>query len=333
MPEGERVVSGNPEPGRRCAPWLGAVGCGCWREEGNALYTGELLAAGLDGRGAAPESLRDAFLLRIERLSPDAQRVARAVASGGRLSEDVIAEVTGVDDGELEGGEIERAAQVAHHHAAAGDQPAALRATVGAALAARSVHAHGAVGELVDRALDLWSRVPDAEALVGVDHAELPFMAADAHALAGDPARGEPLVRAALAEVDPQADRRRHAAMLAPLARTQGTLNRGEEAVRTAEQALSLLPESEGGHDRALLRAWFARTLFRRGRVRDAVRDGEQAHAAAVACADRRAEGDVASSTSAAARRPPPSHSGSTSPDRPRRLRVRILRRAMGPQT
>jgi DNA-binding CsgD family transcriptional regulator/tetratricopeptide (TPR) repeat protein len=322
------------------------------RGEGNALYTEELLAAGLDGRGAAPGSLRDAFLLRIERLSPDAQRVARAVASGGRLRENVIAEVTGVDDdtltaaireavdqqvlvsaaderllfrhallrevvvhdllpgercdlhlalarafehddGELEGGEIERAAQVAHHYAAAGDQPAALRATVEAALAARNVHAHGEVAELADRALDLWPRVPDAPALVGLDHAEVLFMAADAHALAGDPARGELLLRAALAEVDPQTDRRRYAAMLARLARALWTLNRGEEAVRTGRQALLLLPEGEGGHDRALLLAWFARTLFLRGRVRDSVRDGEEAHAAAVGCADRRAEGDV----------------------------------------
>ena len=39
------------------------------RSEGNPLYTEELLAAGLDGRGATPQSLRDAFMLRIERLS------------------------------------------------------------------------------------------------------------------------------------------------------------------------------------------------------------------------------------------------------------------------
>ena len=55
------------------------------RSEGNPLYTEELLAAGLDGRGAAPQSLRDAFMARIERLSPDAQRVARAVAVGRSL--------------------------------------------------------------------------------------------------------------------------------------------------------------------------------------------------------------------------------------------------------
>ena len=65
------------------------------RAEGNPLYTEELLAVGLDGRGAAPQTLRDAFLVRIERLAPDAQRAARAVAVGRALPESVISEATG----------------------------------------------------------------------------------------------------------------------------------------------------------------------------------------------------------------------------------------------
>src|ERR1700761_487146 len=67
------------------------------RSEGNPLYTEELLAAGLDGRGAAPQSLRDAFLVRIERLSADAQRVARAVAVARTADESMLAAVTGLD--------------------------------------------------------------------------------------------------------------------------------------------------------------------------------------------------------------------------------------------
>ena len=67
------------------------------RSEGNPLYTEELLAAGLDGRGAAPQSLRDAFLVRIERLPPDAQRVARAVAVARAADERTLAAVTGLD--------------------------------------------------------------------------------------------------------------------------------------------------------------------------------------------------------------------------------------------
>ena len=67
------------------------------RSEGNPLYTEELLAAGLDGRGAAPQSLRDAFMLRIERLSPDAQAAARVIAAGRALDEPTIAEVSGIE--------------------------------------------------------------------------------------------------------------------------------------------------------------------------------------------------------------------------------------------
>ncbi|HEX3977301.1 MAG TPA: AAA family ATPase [Solirubrobacteraceae bacterium] len=67
------------------------------RSEGNPLFTEELLAAGLDGRGAAPQSLRDAFLVRIERLSSDAQRVSRAVAVARAADESMLAAVTGLD--------------------------------------------------------------------------------------------------------------------------------------------------------------------------------------------------------------------------------------------
>ncbi len=72
------------------------------RGEGNPLYTEELLAAGLDGRGVAPESLRHAFMLRIERLSEDAQRVARLVAVGRRLDDATIAEVAGLEPDRLQ---------------------------------------------------------------------------------------------------------------------------------------------------------------------------------------------------------------------------------------
>jgi DNA-binding CsgD family transcriptional regulator len=67
------------------------------RSEGNPLYTEELLAAGLDGRGAAPQSLRDAFMVRIERLSAPAQQVARAVAVGRALDEAALTAVTGLE--------------------------------------------------------------------------------------------------------------------------------------------------------------------------------------------------------------------------------------------
>ncbi len=311
------------------------------RSEGNPLYTEELLAAGLDGRGAAPESLRHAFMLRIERLSDDAQRVARVVAVGRRLDDRTIARVaglaaeplqaalrgavseqvliTGDDDrflfrhallrealyedllpGErselhlelarvLEAGceqeddrELERATAVASHYAAAGEQRAALKATVRAARAAEEVQAFGEAADLFERALELWPRVDDPGELLGIDHVTLIAGAAVAHMQDGHRTRGETLLREALRELDPQREARRYSSLLGRLARAQWALNRGQEGVETAERALSLLPDDDRGIERARLLAWLARTRYLRGRFREAVRDAEGALALAV---------------------------------------------------
>ena len=322
------------------------------RSEGNPLYVEELLAAGLDGRGAAPQSLSDAFMLRIERLSPDARRVARLVAVGHRCSEQTIGEVTGIehdalhealrealaeqvlvsdpdgrflfrhellrealyDDllpgerGELHlalarslerqtgdgtQAELERVSAVATHYDAAGDQAAALRATVAAARQAAGVYAYGEMADLADRALELWPRVaPDARP-ADVDHVGLLVLAARGHGMGGDRARSELLRLRALEELDADAEPVRYGALLARLARTQWSLNRGRESLATAQRALELLPAETAGAERASLLGWLARTRVLRGRYRDAITDGEQALAAAIAAGDLTAESEV----------------------------------------
>ncbi|WP_320669405.1 helix-turn-helix transcriptional regulator [Patulibacter defluvii] len=67
------------------------------RSEGNPLFSEELLAAGLDGRGGLPPTLRDALMLRIEQLSDDAQEVLRTLALGQRLHHAILAEAAGLD--------------------------------------------------------------------------------------------------------------------------------------------------------------------------------------------------------------------------------------------
>jgi ATP/maltotriose-dependent transcriptional regulator MalT len=322
------------------------------RSEGNPLYSEELLAAGLDGRGAAPQSLRDAFMLRIERLSSHAQRAARAIAVGRRLDQDTIGEVIGIehdelqdalrqsvaeqvlvadDDGHLmfrhallretlyddllpgerselhltlartfegqgngrEDGNVELAATIASHYAAAGDQPSALRAAVNAAQAARCVNAYGEIADLAERALELWPRVPDPERVAGIDHVGLLTMAAAAHGITGDRSRAEVLLESALGQIDCDADPHRYSAVLSRLARIQWALNRGPEGVETAQRALALLPAGETSQERASLLAWLARTRVLRGRFREAVSEGEEALAAAVAAGDTEAEGEV----------------------------------------
>ena len=71
------------------------------RSEGNPLFTEELLAARLDGRGGLPTTLRDALMVRIERLSEPAQEVLRVLSAGRRLPHAVLAEASGLGASEL----------------------------------------------------------------------------------------------------------------------------------------------------------------------------------------------------------------------------------------
>ena len=322
------------------------------RSEGNPLYTEELLAAGLDGRGAAPQSLRDAFMLRIERLSADAQAAARTVAAGRALDEVTISEVTGIEadplhqalreavaeqvlvageDGRLSfrhallreamyddllpgerselheslaraledraGVEDDRGLElisaIAHHYATGGRQPAALRTTVQAALAARDVHAYGDAAELAERALDLWPRVPDAAAMIPLDHVELLCLAASAHRVAGDETRAETLLRRALGDLDPDLHPRRYSELLEDLSRMEWSLNRGVDAVATAQRALALLPSDEVSPERSSLLVWLARTQHLRGRYRESLQEGRVALQAARAAGDRASESEI----------------------------------------
>jgi DNA-binding CsgD family transcriptional regulator/tetratricopeptide (TPR) repeat protein len=87
------------------------------RSGGNPLFIEELLAAGLDGRGSLPPTLRDALMLRVERLPDPAQEVLRWLAC--RPSDDtLLAELSGLDQPTLRDG---LRAAVTNHIAVAGD--------------------------------------------------------------------------------------------------------------------------------------------------------------------------------------------------------------------
>src|SRR4051812_35096416 len=236
------------------------------RSEGNPLFTEELLAAGLDGRGGLPPTLRDALMVRVERLSAPAQDVLRLLAVGQRLDHALLAEAGGQDSATLRGALREAVAShivvanddgaytfrhallrevveddllpgeraelhlelahalerrpgagahllagIAHHYLAAGDQAAALTACVRAASAAESVRAHGEAAAQLERALELWDRVPDPEALAGTGQVDLLARAGRAFADAGNPGRGEALLERAVELVDAQAEPHRSA--------------------------------------------------------------------------------------------------------------------------
>jgi DNA-binding CsgD family transcriptional regulator/tetratricopeptide (TPR) repeat protein len=320
------------------------------RSGGNPLFSEELLAAGVDGLGGAPDTLRDALMLRVERLSEPAQEILRLVAVGQRLEHAVLAETSGLDertlrdalresveahiliagedgwhrfrhallrevvDDDLLPGEraalhltlaqaIERrlddqpsavrTAAVAHHFAAAGDQPAALEWSVRAATAAERVYAHGEARALLERALELWDRVPDAEARAGADRVTLLVRAGEAARALGHPSRQLALVEAALSELGTDPEPVRAARILESIARAQRSLNRPRSAAETLERALALVegPDKDSSEARGRLLAVLARGRMLDGRFSEGVEVARRALDATIAAGMRSAEG------------------------------------------
>ena len=71
------------------------------RSEGNPLYAEEILAAGGDGRGSLPPTLRDALMLRVERLSPRAQELLRWLACQPAADHALVDAVAGLEAADL----------------------------------------------------------------------------------------------------------------------------------------------------------------------------------------------------------------------------------------
>ncbi len=304
------------------------------RSEGNPLFAEELLAAGGDGRGSLPPTLRDALMVRTERLPEPAQELLRLLSVAQPADDTLLAEAGALGGADLRGrlrelvtdhlivagsdgmyrfrhallrevveddllpGErselhlaLARAlearlesgapavwvtAGIAYHYRSAGDQPAAIRASVRAATAASSVHAHGEASALLERALEIWDRVPDAEALAGASHAELLMRAAVAQRSSGNDHRRSELLRQALSELDETREPRRVAEALGDLAGAEWAMGRGEDSRATLRRALSLLPRDDHSRERAELlsrQVTFLMLQGRYGEVRDAAEE------------------------------------------------------------
>ncbi len=308
------------------------------RSEGNPLFAEELLASGLDGRGGLPPTLRDALMVRVERLPDVAQEALRLLAAGRRLDHQLLEDASGMEPRELrealrvaveshivviddEGWQTFRhallrevivddllpgersalhlalahaferrfaegprgawvAARIAEHYRAAGDQPAELAAAVQAAERADEVRAHGEAAALLERALELWDRVPDAERHTGVSRTDLLLRAARDHYRASDDARAVTLMELALGAIDATADPRRASDVLGDLATMRWTLGRGEAARDTLAHALELLPEGEQSRDRAKLLVDQVRFSMLQGRYRQTRETAAEALAA-----------------------------------------------------
>ncbi|MEV6301094.1 AAA family ATPase [Actinoplanes sp. NPDC051861] len=141
--------------------------------------------------------------------------------------------------------DLDRApAEIAHHWHAAHSHPRALIAARRAADYAGSRYAYAEQASLLDRVLELWEQVPDAAALIGTTHLDLLEEAALVAIDSGDHMRALSLTRAALGDLDCDAEPLRAARLLirrAKLLRNAGKSDGTPEA-REAYRLLRAAP-------------------------------------------------------------------------------------------
>jgi DNA-binding CsgD family transcriptional regulator len=181
------------------------------------------------------------------------------------------------------------AAEVASHWDAANDQPRALAASVRAGLQALSGYAFAEAQRHLERALELWERVPDAAERAELDHLSLLKHASDAAGLAGDHARASALVRAALAEVDEAADPANAGVLYERLGRHLSQTGQ-PGALDAYQTAVRLVPAEPPSAYRARVVAGLARMLMMATRFDEAMATAEESISFARRVGARQAE-------------------------------------------
>jgi len=154
-------------------------------------------------------------------------------------------------------------AALAYHWYAALDLPRALPASIAAARHALTSFAPAEAQHHLERALEIWPRVPDAEERTGLDQAEVTVLAGDAAYQAGAIDRSLSLFEQALAGLPAEGDAVRRALVLDRRARALRDTGREAESVATLEEALALLPADEVTRAHAVVLSSLANSVWR----------------------------------------------------------------------
>jgi DNA-binding CsgD family transcriptional regulator/tetratricopeptide (TPR) repeat protein len=184
-------------------------------------------------------------------------------------------------------------ATLAYHWYAALDLPRALPATIDAARAALTSYGPAGALRYLERALEIWPRVEDAERRTGLDQVEVSRLAADAAYRSGALDRANSLIAAALADLPDDAKPERRALLMersAIILREQGE---SAAAAQTLQQALALLPSGQVTRARAVVLATLAAALMRADDMPQSVEVARQAIDAARAVGARELEADA----------------------------------------
>ena len=163
------------------------------------------------------------------------------------------------------------AAELAHHAYAGHDLPRALAASIAAAREADTRDAPAEVLFQLERALELWHAVPEAEDVAGLLEPKITRWAAKYASFTGDPERAAQLGRRSVEVAEAQHDdiaiagnARNYAMLLLDLP------GREQEALATAQKALAIVEGDPPSGEVAWAHATLARTLWRTDRATEA---------------------------------------------------------------
>jgi tetratricopeptide (TPR) repeat protein len=196
------------------------------------------------------------------------------------------------EDPSLAGGQPAMvAAELAHHWHAAGSHLRALTASVEAGRSASRIFAFAEAQPQLERALELWSLVPDAETKAGLTHGQLLEEASDAALWAGDVDRAVEHVHEALAGVDSDREPLRTGVLKDRLGRYLWRRGDSEGSIAAHAEAVRLLAGLGPSPERAQALAAYGTVLLIAGRYHEARVWSEQAVAIAKTMRARQAEG------------------------------------------
>jgi DNA-binding CsgD family transcriptional regulator len=145
-------------------------------------------------------------------------------------------------------------AEIAHHWHAANERPKALTAALQAAEHAGQRYAYAEQSGLLNRVLELWEQLPNPTELSGLRHLDVLERALWAAVEAGDYMRAMKLTKAALAEVDREAEPLRTARLLERRGRLFQTFGKSD-GVEQFREAYDLAARVQDPWERAALLA------------------------------------------------------------------------------
>lgn len=207
---------------------------------------------------------------------------AARVRLHGRLADHLgkLLEAAGTPD-------VSLVADFAIHAHQAHDQVRALHGSVRAVLALSGSAAYAEALEHGERALELWSRVPDIRHLSGMDRPDLLLRTGAIAANAGRPERAVALGQEAIRELEAAEDRDRIVAALADIARYAWEASDFAAGSAAAERAYELIADIEASSLSVSVLSALGFLRFSEGRPEESARLLGEAMSVATAIGDR----------------------------------------------